>query len=194
MAENDTKTSLLQTIADSILEWLEVIVVSVFIVILVFTFLFRTVVVSGNSMNSTLYNDDRLMITHLLSSPNDEDVIVINSEVLNQTIVKRVIATEGQKVLIDYNNMELYIDGKLKTEDYIKEYMTDTNIFDKTYYDAVSDTYEYVVPNNCVFVLGDNRNNSTDSRVIGFIPNKDILGKVFVRYSSSIGADLGFVK
>lgn len=194
MAIINKKTITIQKIADFILEWLEVIVFSVFIVIIVFSFLFRTVIVSGNSMNSTLYNNDKLMITHLFYNPNVGDVVVVNSTALDETIVKRVIATEGQKVLIDYNKMELIVDGEVQKDEHISEYMTDTMRFDMNFYNSANGTYEYEVPENCVFLMGDNRNNSTDSRVIGFVHVKDILGKVFIRYSSSYGGKLGIVK
>lgn len=194
MTDSNEKISV-NKIIDVILEWLEVIIMSAFAVILVFTFILRIVVVEGNSMLSTLYNDDKLLITNLFYTPDNGDIVVLNSDALNKTIVKRVIATENQTVLIDYNNRTVSVDGKVLDEyDYIKEFMTENkDDYNMEYYNEQTQIYEYTVPENCVFVLGDNRNHSTDSRSFGCVSVDSILGKVFLRISSPYG-DVGFVE
>ncbi len=156
------------------LEWLESIAVSILIVILVFTFLFRMVIVDGDSMFPTLEDGQRLIISHLFYTPKQGDIVVANSEGLNKTIIKRVIATEGQTIDIDFDNHTVTVDGKILDEPYINE-PTSRN----------EGGYEYpmTVPDGYVFVMGDNRNHSTDSRspMVGCIPTKDVLGKAVLR-------------
>ncbi len=183
---------LTEKILDNVLDWAEVIIMSVFVVILFFTYISRIYVVDGNSMNSTLYNNDKLFLAHIMYTPEKGDIVVIDSKVLNEPIVKRVIALEGDTVVIDYNEHSVSINGVRAEENYLKEYMTDIGRFDRTYYNESTGCYEYTVPDNCIFVMGDNRNHSTDSREIGFIPEDEVIGKVFFRISSSYGK-LGFI-
>ena len=156
---------------------------AIFIVILIFTFVLRTVVVVGSSMNPNFIDGDRLIITHLNSEPQKGDVLVMNSHGLNETIIKRCIGTEGDTIKIDYNTDTITVNGEKISNDYINGAMQDIIFkFDQNY--AVdAGVYEYEVPENKIFVLGDNRNNSTDSRSykVGFIDESDILGKVVLR-------------
>jgi len=183
------------TVLNTVLDWVETIVMYIFVVILIFSFVLRVVVVEGKSMMVTLYNSDLLVVTNILYEPESNDIIVLNSDVLDKTVVKRVIAVEGQTVEIDYNNNYVAVDGEKLTENYIKEsVMYDDKLeFDQKYFDVNSQKYIYKVPENCVFVLGDNRNHSSDSRYFGCVDVDDILGKVILRIMSSYG-DLGFVK
>lgn len=183
------------TVLNTVLDWVETIVMYIFVVILIFSFVLRVVVVEGKSMMVTLYNSDLLVVTNILYTPENNDIIVLNSDVLDKTVVKRVIAVEGQMVEIDYNNNYVAVDGEKLTENYIKEsVMYDDKLeFDQKYFDVNSQKYIYKVPENCVFVLGDNRNHSSDSRYFGCVDVDDILGKVILRIMSSYG-DLGFVK
>ena len=181
---------------DNILDWTEAVIMSVFIVILIFTFFLRVVIVDGKSMMITLYDKDMLLVSHVLYEPENGDIVVVDSQELQMTVVKRVIATEGQTVEIDYKNNTLTVDGvALEEDDYLKEkIMLDDRLnFDQKYYDYRMGKYFYIVPENCVFVLGDNRNNSTDSRTVGFIGEDEIIGKVVFRAASSYG-DLGFIE
>lgn len=180
----DSETNCDAVTLDSILDWLEVIVISVFAVVLLFSFVIRLFSVKGPSMNSTLYDSDKLLVTNVMYTPKQGDVVVLYSDVLEEMIVKRVIATEGQTVTIDYENNQVSVDGTDLNEDYTYDFMTDTGLFDMNYYDESSGKYVYNVPEDCVFVMGDNRNRSTDSRSIGFISNDDIVGKVFLRFST----------
>lgn len=174
---------------DNVLDWLEVIVGSAFAVILIFTFLFRVVIVDGNSMNCTLYNNDVILVSSILSQPQKGDIVVVNSDYLDKTIVKRVIATAGQTVEIDYKNNKVSVDGEIISEyDYIKEkIMQDNDKFDSKYFDKENEKYIYKVPENSIFIMGDNRNHSTDSRTFGCVSADDVLGKVFFRVSSPYG-------
>lgn len=163
-----------KSIGNEILEWLESIAISIFIVILVFSFVFRIVIVDGNSMVPTLQDGQRLIISHLFYTPKQGDIVVVNSKGLNKTIIKRVIATSGQTVDIDFKKHTVTVDGKTLDEPYIN---------DPTSSNDGGNTYPLVVPENTIFVMGDNRNNSTDSRSskVGCIPIDDVLGKAVFR-------------
>jgi signal peptidase I len=101
------------------LDWVETIIFSFFIVILIFTFLLRIAYVDGNSMLPTLKNEDKLIVTHLFYTPKVGDIVIVNSEGLGKRIVKRVIATEGQTVDIDFATGTVTVDGKCSEEAYI---------------------------------------------------------------------------
>ena len=161
-----------KSIGNEVLEWLESIAVSIFVVILIFTFAFRIVVVDGESMLPTLEDGQRLIISHLFYTPKQGDIVVVNSQELNKTIIKRVIATEAQTIDIDIAAHTVTVDGKVLDEPYTNEgYMLSDG----------GGSYPMVVPDGKIFVMGDNRNHSTDSRVIGFVSTEDVLGKAFLR-------------
>ena len=163
-----------KSIGNEILEWLESIAISIFIVVLVFTFVFRIVIVDGRSMVPTLENGQRLVISHLFYTPKQGDIVVVNSKGLNKTIIKRVIATEGQIIDIDFENGIVTVDGKELNEPYINE---------KTLRNDKGNDYPMKVPQDTIFVMGDNRNESTDSRnsLVGCISTDDVLGKAIFR-------------
>ena len=168
------------SIFNEILDWVESFVFAMFIIILIFIFILRIVTVEGESMNATLDDKDRVIITHLNYTPKRDDVVVVNSSVLNKTIIKRVIGIGGDTVKIDYNVNKAFVNGDEISNEHINGTMINKGMFDPTY--RVSDgVYEYKVPDGKVFVMGDNRNNSTDSRTIGFIDSKDVLGHVIFR-------------
>lgn len=143
-------------------------------VIVVFLLLFRVVVVSGSSMNKTLYNGDYLLLVSNIfyREPEQGDVIVASKDSFKDgaPIVKRVIATEGQTVYIDFERGIVYVDGEPLKEPYVNG---------KTTMDEGM-KFPLTVDEGCVFVLGDNRNDSKDSRdpEIGLIDNREIMGKV----------------
>ncbi len=168
-------------IKNELLEWAESFVFAMFVVIFVFTFFLRVVLVDGASMNDTLVDKDRLVLTHLNYTPKDGDIVIINSDVLQKTIIKRVIGTEGDTVVVNYNDNSVTVNGeKIKDEHKKNEFMLEKGYFDISY--RVSDgVYQYEVPKDKVFVMGDNRNNSRDSREIGFIDEDDVLGKAVFR-------------
>lgn len=166
-----------------IYEWLETFLVALSAVVLVFTFLVKFVTVSGDSMRETFHSGDRLLITNVAYTPEAGDVVVVdvshNLEMLHYQqkgapYIKRVIATEGQTVNIDPVNWKVYVDGKVLDEPYVfRINLANMNLG--------TIKYPYTVPEGCVFVMGDNRNGSADSRMIEAIDTRYILGKVFFR-------------
>ena len=145
-------------------------------IVLVFLLLFRIVVVSGDSMYDTLVDGDYLLLLNnvLYQDPQAGDMVVISKADYDNgmPIVKRVIATEGQTVDIDFITGTVKVDGQILEEDYI---------FTKTTLDE-GVSFPHTVEKGCVFVLGDNRNRSKDSRnpEIGDIDRRQIVGKVIM--------------
>ena len=143
-------------------------------IILIFMLCFRVVVVSGTSMNNTLLDGDYLLLLGdvFYRNPQPGDVIVASKDSFDNgaPIVKRVIATEGQEVNIDFQSGIVYVDGVALDEPYT---MTPTN-------NPEGIAFPLVVEEGCIFVMGDNRNASKDSRdpEIGQIDRREILGKV----------------
>lgn len=142
-------------------------------ILLIFMLVFRVVVVSGPSMNDTLVHGDYLLILNsvLAGEPQQGDIVVVgmNSYKEGEPIIKRVIATEGQWVDIDFDAGVVYVNGNPLEEEYTR---TDTNL-----YEGVD--FPLMVDEGCVFVMGDNRNESKDSRSveIGQVDKREILGK-----------------
>lgn len=171
----DKKKNLLSDVYD----WLETVVIAVAVVSVIFSFVFRIVSVSGDSMKNTLQNNDKLLISDVFYKPQVGDIIIVSrSDAYDKMqdqdpLIKRVIATEGQTVDINFETGEVFVDGKLIVEDYIKE---------PTFMSADVE-FPVTVDDNCVFVLGDNRNESKDSRFseIGMIPEDRVIGKALIR-------------
>ncbi len=182
-APEDLKEPPKVNVADEVLDWLESFVFAMFIVILVFTFVFRIVLVQGDSMNSTLTNGDRLIISHLNYTPKRDDIVVVEAKTdyFHKTIIKRVIGIGGDTVRINYNDNTITVNGSVIKDDHKKEVMLDKFQFFDGAYLVEDGVYEYKVPEGKIFVMGDNRNNSTDSRRLGFIDNDMVLGKVVLR-------------
>ena len=169
-APDDLKEKQPVNVMDEVFEWAESFVFAMFVVILIFTFFFRIVLVQGPSMRETLQDQDRLIITHINYTPQKGDIVVINSEKLGKTIIKRVIGTGGDKVVVDYNNNTVTVNGKVISNDNIREAMYNTNLFDEKY-EVEENVFEYDVPEGKLFV----------SRRIGFIDPSDVLGKAVLR-------------
>ncbi len=145
-------------------------------VAIAFIFVFRTVGVNGSSMFPTLNDADRIILTASYYEPANGDIVVTcqpNEPPIPDVLVKRVIATEGQTVNIDFTRGIVYVDGVALDEPYVAE----------PTYERESFTGEVTVPEGHVFVMGDNRNHSTDSRSshVGFIREEYVLGKVLFR-------------
>lgn len=162
-----------ETTAHSIYYWLQTLVVAVVTITLAFTFVCRITRVEGGSMLDTLHGGDLLLLWSLGYTPGAGDVVVLNKTddattalLGGEAIVKRIIATGGQTVEIDYVADAVYVDGELLDEPYIRE--QDMN-------GSGRQTYE--VPEGHVFVMGDNRNASTDGRAIGTVDEGYIMGK-----------------
>jgi len=157
----------------SVLLYLHDLVYMLAAIMLVFLLLFRMVIVSGSSMHATLHDGDWLLLISnvFYQEPAYGDIIVASKDSFHdgEAIVKRVIATEGQIVDIDFHAGVVYVDGKALEEPYT---FTPTNVQEGM-------TFPLLVKDNCIFVLGDNRNGSKDSRhpSIGLIDKREILGK-----------------
>lgn len=139
--------------------------------VLLFTFVARIIVVSGPSMENTLKAGDLILVWSLGYEPKQGDVVVLTQESYQEdSIVKRVIATEGQRVDIDYASGTVRVDGEVLDEDYIKETMLLPG-----YGEGVN---HVVVSEGCIFVMGDNRNQSADSRfpAIGIVDVRCVIG------------------
>lgn len=173
-----------------IFEWLEMVVIAIVSVVLLFTFVLRTVTVEGDSMNKTLFSNDMLIVTHLFYQPEAGDIVVVTQPTsVNAPLIKRIIATEHQTIEVDYENNRVFVDGHVISEPYLWEAMRQP-IFGE----GREVSYPYTVPDGCVFVMGDNRNNSLDSRVstIGVIDTRYIMGKAVLRLAPF--SSFGFVK
>ena len=160
-------------------EWVQALVTVVLRAVVVFAFAARLVLVSGPSMRETLQDQDCLVVLNplLCGSFDAGDVVIIQRETFRdgEPIVKRIIATEGQTVDIDFDAGVVYVDGAALEEDYIRQ---------PTYLEEGLE-FPCTVPEGCVFVMGDNRNDSDDSRDpdLGPVDTREILGQaVFLLY------------
>jgi signal peptidase I len=154
-------------------DWLQSLMAALIFCVLLFSFVVRLIDVSGPSMNPTLYEGNKLLVSDLFYKPKAGDVVIFKSDNYdpNKALVKRVVATEGQEVNIDFENGIVYVDGEALDEPYAAE--------------PIHSKLDFIgpktVPEGCVFVLGDNRNSSRDSRYsqIGMVDERMILGKVY---------------
>ena len=175
-----------------VFEYIETFCVALGVMILLFLFVFRYVSVDGDSMEHTLHGDqltphaDRLIISDFLYEPKTGDIVVINTGTSEQPLIKRVIAVGGQTVRINFEAWEVTVDGVLLEEDYIwrrdGQAMVSRDM--ASMYGMDEDgVCEFTVGEGKVFVMGDNRNNSKDSRFreIGEQDANHILGKVILR-------------
>lgn len=161
--------------AESIYDIASIVVSAVICVGIIFTFFFKISTVSGESMENTLHNADRLVISAIVNGVEYGDVVVTSQpNFFNKVLIKRVIAVGGQTVWFDEETKQVIVDGKALDEPYIKEEMEYTEAMNKL----------FTVPEGKIFVMGDNRNHSSDSRdeFIGMIDEDYILGKVIYRF------------
>lgn len=164
----DEESNGTDSLENTVYDWARCLVSAVVAVVLIFTFCFRMVGVSGGSMQNTLYTGDRVvMLNSILCDFEQGDIVVVNAynATLDETIIKRIVAVGGQTVDIDFNTGIVYVDGIALDEPYVKEptFTTGGTEFPLT-----------LAPDE-VFVMGDNRNGSTDSR-------STMLGPVKVDY------------
>lgn len=174
----DSSTSGLGKGTKSCYEWMEAIIPALILIMVFFTFVIRSITVSGPSMIPTLEDQYKVWVSCIGYTPHQGDVVVVDGAgtALNEVIVKRVIATEGQTVDIDFMNGIVYVDGEpLDESAYIENGIT------RNQYDV---EFPQTVPAGHVFVLGDNRPVSMDSRdsMVGMIDQRYIIGKVQLVY------------
>ena len=178
-AEKEQSTKL------DIYEWIQSLMMALVICMAVFIFVIRVIDVSGSSMYPTLRDGDKMLVSNLLYKPKQGDIVVFKTDNYdpNRALVKRVIATEGQEVSIDFDRGVVYIDGLPVEEDYIAE-------LTKTKLDFIG---PQTVPEGCMFVMGDNRNASTDSRKkeIGMVDRRMLLGRAY--YVIFPMSDMGWI-
>jgi len=151
-------------------DWIQCIIFALVFCVLLFVFAVRMVNVVGHSMVPTLEQSDKVVISNLFYHPKQGDVVVLRKQTLMQEpIVKRIIATEGQTVDIDFNLGQVYVDGELLDEDYINDYT----------YREEGTVFPLTVPEGEVFLMGDNRNHSNDSRdsSLGTVDTRLLIGK-----------------
>lgn len=165
-------------------DWVEWFISIIICVVFLLTFAIRTVGVYGISMEPNLHEGDRLVATRLGGAFQYGDIVAITQpNSINEPLIKRVIATGGQTVDIDFEAGSVTVDGKLLDEPYIAETMTTDGQYDVQ--------FPVTVPEGYYFCMGDNRNNSWDSRAedIGMIDGRYILGKAIFRFAplNSIG-------
>lgn len=154
-------------------EWVQSLVGSVLVVVAIFTFVIRMMGVDGHSMLNTLQHGDRLLVVNsmLYHDYKYGDIVILRKDGVfdDDPIVKRVIAVEGQTVDIDFSEGIVYVDGEALEEDYIRE----------PTYTAEGTEFPLTVPEGSIFVMGDNRNGSSDSRDyrLGTVDTRYVIGK-----------------
>ena len=187
----ESKKTLFTRVA-TVYDFLEILAFSVLAVLLVFTLIFRVCRVDGDSMNQTLTDGETLIISDLFYEPEQGDIVVFHlcqgESGFNQPLIKRVIADEGQTVVIDLTDEAVYVDGIKLDEDYAYFKSEGYNIayFNVANLERTDDghiQYIVTVPEGKIFAMGDNRNGSTDSRSksVGFVDKNTVLGKALFR-------------
>ncbi|MBQ3256104.1 MAG: signal peptidase I [Oscillospiraceae bacterium] len=170
--KKETEEAVELSVKAEIFDWLQSIVFAIIACVLLFMFVARVVTVDGSSMNPTLLHGDRLIVSNLSKNYEQGDVVVfVAPEYMDEPLVKRVIATGGQLVEINFDKGIVKVDEQELYEPYIAELTADAQDYDGP----------IEVPEGHVFVMGDNRNRSTDSRTdeIGCVDTRYILGKAY---------------
>lgn len=178
--ENDKKDAPKQkgSLLRDFIEIIDAVVVAVVAAVLILSLVFRTGYVDGPSMTSTMLDGDRYIVSGLFYTPEVGDIVVFQPEARNHDYslwVKRVIATEGQTVNINGDG-KVYVDGVQIAEPYLDEHQI---TYPKSYSKV---TFPLTVQPGEVFLMGDNRLDSKDSRDIGCVDIRKILGRVLFRF------------
>ena len=154
-------------------DWVRALIFALVVVALLCSFVFHVIDVVGSSMVPTLHNGDKMLVSGLFYKPKAGDVVVLKKAEYDpdRALVKRVIATEGQEINMDFANGIVYIDGEPLAESYINDLT----------YNKLDFIGPKTVPEGCVFVMGDNRNASVDSRKaeIGMLDSRLIIGRAY---------------
>ncbi len=153
--------------------WTQALVMALIFLILVFTLIGRVIGVVGSSMVPTLHGGDLLILQSIGYTPEQGDVVVLRkSSFMSEPVVKRVIATQGQHVIVDYASGTVTVDGQTLDEPYINEVMVDP-------LNPLMTVLDVTVPEGSIYVMGDNRNHSSDSRDerLGTVDARYVLGR-----------------
>ncbi len=175
-----------------VFDCLETFCYALVLMMILFVFVLRFVTVNGTSMVETLQHNDKLIISDVLYTPSTGDIVVIDADGLFQDryIIKRVIATGGQTVDLNFENWEVRVDGTLLEEDYVhydgtpmktEMWIETSESVVKTYEDGMLKKASFTVPEGQIFVMGDNRNGSSDGRQVGCLDEDRVLGRVLIR-------------
>lgn len=180
-SENPSGGSWLKEVRD----WVIAIAVAIIVSLLIRNYVFTLVRVQGQSMEPTLQNNDRLYVNRFFYHPDKGDVVIFVPHTdPDRPYVKRVIATEGDTVYIDFGTNDVYVNDELLEEKYIKDPTARTG----SYIESLKVRGEYsksnpiVIQPGYIFVMGDNRNNSKDSRELGPVPVDEIIGGAVFRF------------
>ena len=195
---NKKKNDGYESVGSFLFDVLEMVAWALFVILIIFTFAFRLCRVDGASMENTLTESQILLIYGLGYEPMQDDIIVFHltkPEIdMEKPLVKRVIATGGQKLEINFYTKEIRVDGVVYADSHAVFKDWDDRVIEGykpsaypygQYFDSETGIYSATVPDNMLFVMGDNRNNSNDSRnpKIGFIDESCVLGKVIFSIS-----------
>lgn len=159
------------------ISWMRVILLTVLIVLLSRHFLFEPVAVHGESMMPTFEEDDKVVLAKIYTIENFDMIVFTAPNGVN--FIKRVIGVPGD--VISMVDDQLYLNGKTQAEPYLEKNLKIAK--QRGMIRLTEDFKEFTVPAESYFVLGDNRLNSTDSRILGFISEKSIVGEVKIRIS-----------
>lgn len=171
-----------KSVGKEVLEWVQALAIAAVVAFFLQTFLLMVVRVDGESMMSTLSNNDRMIVWKLWDDPEQGDIVVVKSaQTKNNYWIKRVIATEGEHVRIDYDENAVYVDGVKLDEPYINQCHCSICAGDPMIKNGGTYT-DLVVPKGCVFVMGDNRNHSADSRIEGPFNVDAVKGEAILRF------------
>lgn len=171
------------------MEWAGSLVYAVLVMLLLNLFVFRSITVDGSSMNNTLSDKDRVISTNFFYTPSRGDIVVLQADRIpnsvtgkyGEPIIKRVIALAGDTIKFDFENGEVYLKkaGESEFEKLEEDYIAAPTVNKLDRHSGE----EHTVPEHCVFVMGDNRNRSLDSRslMVGDVDTDLIMGRAFVR-------------